>query len=216
MKKVLAVCFILVFLSCHRSDNKNDSLTNNEGENEMIETILTRRSIRKYKPQQVERAKLDTVMKAAIYAPSALNKQPWEVRVVQNKEFIDKINDRFVAFARGREMQGSASRAAEPGFSVFHGAPTVIVLARDKNNHSSMLDVGLLTQNILLSAHALGLGTCPIGSVVSILTDPANKELVDLLKIPEDYEIVLAVSLGYSDESPVVKERYADKVIYME
>lgn len=215
MKKIILGFLILLTISCNNEKNQRPPL--NEAEkNVVIENMLTRRAIRKYTSQQVEKTKLDTLLKSAIYAPSALNKQPWEVRVVQNKVLIDKINERFVAYAKGRNMQGSAARAAEPGFSVFHGATTVIVVARDVENNYSFLDVGLLTQNMLLSAHAIGLGTCPIGSVVPILNDPENSDLTDLLKFPQGYEVALAISVGYPDEKPVAKERFAEKIIYIE
>ncbi len=182
----------------------------------VIDNILTRRAVRKYTDQQVSKEKLDTILKCAIYAPSALNRQPWQVRAIQNKDLLDEINQRFLKFAQGKEFQGSASRYKEPGFSIFHNSPTIIVIARDANIGTSTLDCGIMLQNILLSAHAVGLGTCPIGSLVSVLNLPENKDLLDRLEIPEGFEVAINVSLGYADEQPVVKKRDENRVKVIE
>jgi len=183
-----------------------------EGKDAIINNILNRRAIRKYTEQQVNPQDLDTILKCAIYAPSALNKQPWEIRVVQNPSILKEINDRFLKYAQGKEFQGSAARYREPGFSIFHSAPTLIVIAGDKSSPYAKLDVGLAMQNILLSADALGLGTCPLGSLVPVLNLPENMDLLTLLNIPEDYEATINVALGYPAESPTPPIRYSDKV----
>lgn len=189
---------------------------NGSNKEAIIDNILSRRSIRKYTKQQVSKGALDTILKSAIYAPSALNKQPWEVRVVQNKQWLEELNRRFIRYAQGKTLQGSAAKYKEPGFSIFHNAPTVIVIARDKQNAYSYLDCGILLQNILLSSHALGLGTCPLGSLVPVLNLPENRDLLNALNIPEGYEVAINTALGYPDESPAAKERYEDRVKIIE
>lgn len=178
----------------------------------IISNILNRRAIRKYTTEQVSQGKIDTIMKCAIYAPSALNKQPWEIRVIQNPAILEEINKRFLSFAQGKEFQGSAARYREPGFSIFHNAPSLIVIASDKSSAYAKLDVGLAMQNILLSADALGLGTCPLGTLVPILNLPENEDILRLLNIPDGYEVTINISLGYPAESPTAPVRYADKV----
>ncbi|WP_281232805.1 nitroreductase family protein [Flavobacterium gelatinilyticum] len=178
----------------------------------IISNILKRRSIRKYTDQQVTQQQLDTIMKCAIYAPSALNKQTWEIRVVQNQKILEEMNKRFLAFAQGKELQGSASRYREEGFSIFHHAPTLIVMAGEKGSNYTKLDAGLALQNILLSANALDLGTCPIGSLVPVLNLPENEDILKLLNIPEGYEVTINVALGHPAENPEAPIRYSDKV----
>ncbi|MCL7986716.1 nitroreductase [Sphingobacterium sp. lm-10] len=185
-----------------------------EGTNKeaIIDNILTRRAIRKFTDQQVSESQLDTIMKSAIYAPSGLNKQSWEIRVVQNPSIIEEVNKRFLKYAEGREFQGSAARYREPGFNVMHHAPTFIVIASEKANAYSKLDAGLALQNILLSAHALGLGTCPLGTLVPLLNAPENADILKLLNIPEDYEVSINIALGHPAESPEAPIRYSNKV----
>lgn len=71
-------------------------------------------------------------------------------------------------------------------------------------------------QNILLSARAIDLGTCPLETLVPILNKPENKALLDLINIPEGYEVAINVSLGYPDETPVAPKRFAQKVKIIE
>lgn len=203
-----------MFSCVHNPEYKNYNGSQREA---ILDNLLTRRSIRKYTAQQVSRAQIDTIMKAALYAPSALNKQPWEVRVVQNQKWLNELlNERFKKNAEGKELQGSAAKYKEPEFSVFHHAPTLIVIARDVSNPSSSLDCGIILQNILLSAHAIGLGTCPIGSAVDVLNLPENKDLLNLINIPEGYEVAITAALGYPNEVPTPKERYEEKIKIIE
>lgn len=212
MKKIILFGAIMVaFIAC-KEPEREYVVYNGSQREAIIDNMLTRRAIRKYTDQQVSTAQIDTLMKCAIYAPSALNKQPWEIRVVQNPDILKEINQRFLNYAEGRELQGSAARYREPGFSVFHGSPTLIVIAGDKSNASARMDIGIMLQNILLSAHALGLGTCPIGSLVSVLNLPENTDLLKMMNIPEDYEVAINISLGYPAENPPAPVRYAEKV----
>ncbi|MCW1884926.1 nitroreductase [Luteolibacter flavescens] len=178
----------------------------------IIDNMMTRRSIRKYTTEQVSQEQLDVIMRCAIYAPSALNKQPWEMRVVQNPDILAEVNKRFLRFAQGKEFQGSAARYREPGFSIFHSAPTLIVIAGDKDIPTATLDIGITLQNILLSAAALGLGTCPLGSLVPILNLPENADLLKLMNIPTDHQVTINVALGHAAESPTAPIRYSDRV----
>lgn len=215
MKRIimLAIAALSLF-SCSNQEEKNTHSL--QAQNEVIQTILTRRSIRKYTEQQISRALLDTVMKCAIYAPSGLNKQSWEIRVVQNPILLNKINERFLEYAKGKKLQGSAARANEPGFSVFHHAPTLIIVGKDKSNPYSQLDIGFMSQNVLLSSHALGWGSCPVGTLVPVLNKPENADLLAPLNLPGTHDIALTIALGYPDENPIVQKRYAEKVKIIE
>lgn len=217
MKKILLLSLLFTaFISCKEEATTEKKVYSGNQKQAIIDNILTRRSIRKYKEKQVSRAQIDTIMKSAIFAPSALNKQPWEVRVVQNPKILKEINQRFLNFAQGKEFQGSAAHYREPGFSIFHNAPTLIVIARDKENKNSSLDSGIILQNILLSAHAIELGTCPLGTLVPILNNADNKDILGLLNIPEGYEVAINISLGYPDETPAAPKRFAEKVKIIE
>jgi len=214
MKKFifLGITLSVLMISCTEETKVEQVVYQGGNKEAIIDNILSRRAIRKYTTQQVSQAQLDTIMKAAIYAPSTLNKQAWEMRVIQNPKIIEEINQRFLVFAQGKELQGSAARYREPGFSISHHAPTLIVMATQKGAAHARLDAGIALQNILLSSHALGLGTCPLGTLVGVLNLPENQDLLKLINIPEDYEVTINVALGYPAEEPTAPIRYADKV----
>lgn len=181
----------------------------------VVENIMNRRSIRSYKPEQIKDAELEQIIECGINAPSGLNKQSWELRVIQNPDFIADINNGFVKYAAGLELEGSASRSQQPGFSVFHGAPTVILVASNESLYSPV-DCGLLGENILLSAEAMNIGTCVVGGVVEYLNTPeAQKDIVPRFKLSEGYKPLYCIVMGYKNESPKAKPRDKSKVEYI-
>lgn len=183
-------------------------------ENQVVKTIMDRRSVRAYQPEQIKQEQLDTILQCAINAPSALNKQSWEIRVIQNADLLARINQSFVEKAKGKNLQGSAARAQEPGFSVYHGSPTLIIVGKDKNNSYSAVDCGLLAQNILLSAESMNIGTCVVGNMASILNDSDSKSFLDEIQMPDTHEVAFGIAIGYKAESPDAKPRDESKIIY--
>ncbi|MFT3993084.1 MAG: nitroreductase [Dysgonomonas sp.] len=217
MKKIsgiVIVALLFILVACGESE-KAKEVSMESKKNAVVEAIMNRRSIRAYKPEQIHQAQLDTIIQCGINAPSALNKQSWEVRVIQNADLLAAINNRFVENAKGKTLQGSAAKAQEPGFSVFHGAPTLIIVARDKSNSYSAVDCGLFAQNILLSAQSMNIGTCVIGNMASILNDPDSKEFLEAMQMPDSYEVVFGIAIGYKNESPEAKPRDIAKVQYV-
>ena len=104
-------------------------------DNPVIETIMARRSIRKYKPEAVERDKMETILNCGIHAPNGMNKQSWEVRVVDNQDFINEPTEIFK-----KENPKAAERA---GFkNMFNNAPTVAFIAYDPRYDMSQMIVG--------------------------------------------------------------------------
>ena len=214
MKKVVFIAIALVSLMACKQENKSDA-TDMGNKNQTVEDIMDRRSIRAYKTDQIAQVQMDTIVQCAVNAPSALNKQSWEIRVVQNADLLKSINDKFVEDAKGKSLAGSASKAQEAGFSVFHNAPTLIVVARDKENPYSAADCGMLTQNILLSAESMNIGTCVIGSVAGVLNGDQSKGFREALDIPDSYEVLYGIAVGYKNETPDAKPRDINKVQYI-
>lgn len=211
MKKYLSLTFALFsILSCERPPEVK--VYNGPTQSAIINNMLTRRSIRKYTDQQITDAQIDTIMKCAIFAPSANNRQPWEVRVVQNKEWLAEMNKRFIAYGKQHATPDRVATYSQPGYSFFYNAPSLIIIARDKSISYSPIDCGIMLQNILLSSHAIGLGTCPLGAAVPALNAPENSDMIALLNLPEGYEITINAALGYPDEQPPAKERFDEKV----
>ena len=175
----------------------------------VIENIMARRSIRKYKEGPVARETMQTILECGINAPSGQNKQSWEVRVVDNPELLNEM----------KEAMAAGHPDMDPGMTkgCFRDAPTMIFIARDPSYDFSAYDCGLLAQNIMLSACSLGVGSVCLGSPVRFLTDnEVCKPYVERLGFSEGYEFCLCIGLGYADESPVAKPRDISKVKFVD
>lgn len=178
-------------------------------ENAVVEAIMSRRSIRKYKDTPVEREKLQTLVECGINAPSAMNRQPWQVRVVDNAEYINGITELF--------KKANPKMAEDKDFkNMFRNAPAVIFVASPADG-SGQPDCGLLGENIMLAAQSMGLGTCCLGGPTRFVSSaPEAKPYLDRLQLPEDYTLLYAIAVGYPDESPEAKPRDAEKIKFVE
>lgn len=180
-----------------------------EGKNQVIETIMSRRSIRKYKQQPVEQEKLRQILECGINAPNGQNKQSWEIRVV-NQEYISELDslNRSLAIAKGADE--SKIRHAS------YGAPVMIFIANDTTYDFSQVDCGLLGANMILTAESLGLGSCCLGGIARTMKQPEAESLLKRLELPENYNLLYAISFGYPDEAPAAKPRKAEKIKFIE
>ena len=177
--------------------------------NQVIETIMARRSVRKYMEMPVERCKLQKIVECGINAPSGMNKQPWQVRVVDSREYIDGITSVF--------RKANPRMADDASFkNMFRNAPAVIFIASPADG-SGQLDCGLLGENMILAAQSMGLGTCCLGGPVAFMKDNADaKPYVERLNLPEGYTLLYAIAVGYPDEKPEAKPRDVAKVLFVE
>lgn len=178
--------------------------------NVVIQTIMARRSVRLYKDDPVPRAWMDVILKCGINAPNGMNAQPWEIRVVDSKEFLDGIT--ALQMGQGGAMGNAQS---QPGFrNMFRNAPTVVFIASKAG--SGQVDCGLLGENMILAAQSLGLGSCCLGGPIAFLKSEAAAAYLQRLDFPEGYEVQYAIGMGFPDESPAAKPRDAAKVRYIE
>ncbi len=176
--------------------------------NEVIEAILSRRSIRKYLDRQVEHEKLALIAKCGINAPSGMNLQPWAVRVVENQDFIKATTEIF-----RKENPEQVKRDANFK-NMYRNAPNIIVVATPKDG--ALLDAGMMGENMMLAAQSLGLGTCCLGGPVRFLqSSEACKPYLAQLNLPEGYEIRYILAVGYPDETPEAKPREESKIEFV-
>jgi len=177
-------------------------------QNEVINTIMQRRSVRKYLDRQVEHSKLEVIARCGVNAPNGMNQQPWAVRVVESKEWIDGVTAEFV-----KKNKDAAKRDANFK-NMFRNAPNVIVIAPPKGK--GLIDAGLMGENMIIAAQSMGLGTCCLGGPVQFVkNDPAATKYLERLDIPEGYEIAYMIAVGYPDEAPAAKPRDTQKIKYI-
>ncbi|MBQ5593080.1 MAG: nitroreductase [Bacteroidales bacterium] len=205
VKSLLSVILASAMISCApATENQNEKKEN--AMNPVIENIMARRSIRQYKPEPVKRETMDVILNCGINAPSGMNRQSWEVKVLDKPEVISKLKAAMV----------SANPNSEPENveGCFRGAPTLVFVAADQGYDFSTIDCGLLSQNIMLSAWSLGVGSVCLGSPIRFLME--SPEALAILGFSEGYKPVICIGLGYANESPEAKPRDISKVKYVE
>ena len=157
---------------------------------EALDAIMTRRSVRKFEKRQIPDKDLEKIIRAGTYAPSALALQPWAFVVVQDQTFLNKVSDyckpRMISLMKdAHDGMSDAFRAMleSPGYSIYYDAPTVIMIVGKTASRTREIDCSLCAENTMLAAHALGIGSCWVGS-----TEVAyeNKELISSSGFPKD------------------------------
>ena len=209
---LVAAFAALMFASCGQSTPSATEATDAVASDSaiVVNTIMSRHSIRKYKETPVEQSKLQTVVNCGVNAPNAMNYQPWAVRVVDSKEYIDGVTEVY-------KKANAEQVAKDANFkNMFRNAPAIIAVANDTTNHYSQVDCGLMGENMIIAAQAMGLGTCVLGGPVRFLSsDPEAKPYLDKLELPENYALLYIIAIGYPDESPEAKPRDMSKVKFV-
>lgn len=206
--KALMVCGLMLLPSLSKAQNCCQK--SNDTSNDVITTILSRRSIRKYLDKPVEHDKLAVIAKCGVNAPNGMNRQAWAVRVVENPDFIKGTTEIFK-----KEQPEQVKR--DPNFkNMYRNAPNIIVVATEKDDRTGLIDAGLMGENMILAAQSLGLGTCCLGGPVRFLqSSEACKPYLAQLNLPEGYEICYILAVGYPDESPEARPRDEGKIQFI-
>ncbi|MDG5854522.1 nitroreductase family protein [Clostridium beijerinckii] len=176
--------------------------------NEIIQNILTRRSIRTYKEDQISDADLNTVLEAAQFAPTAMGKQGWHFTAVQNKEKIEKLISAIKEAMLKSSIEQYRKMGENPNFNPFYNAPTIVITSHDKKMPSGESDCAAALENMLLAAHSLNIGSCWIHILALTGNDPNVRNVLTELGVPEDYAVFGTAVLGYnSKEEPKAAPR---------
>ena len=168
---------------------------------ETLETILKRRSIRKYKPDPIPEEILDKILEAGMWAPTGKNDQSPIIICVTNKEARDRLM-RINAAVMGHDV--------DP----FYGAPVVCVVLVDKQAYTHAYDGELVIENMLLAATDLGLGSCYIFRAKEMFESEDGKAFLAELGIEGDYEGVGNVILGYIEGEPPAPKPRKENWVY--
>lgn len=181
--------------------------------NEVIQNILTRRSIRTYEEDQISDADLNTVLEAAKFAPTGMGKQGEHFTAVQNKEKIEKLVSSIKEAMLKSSIEQYRKMGENPNFNPFYNAPTIVITAYDKTSLTKESDCAAALQNMLLAAHALNIGSCWIHILALTGEDPNVRSVLTELGVPEDYAVFGTAALGYnSKEEPKASPRKEETV----
>lgn len=194
-------------VGCAASEANNEACSKEQA---VVETIMTRRSVRNYTTEAVDREQMAKILECGIYAPSAMNMQPWAVRVVDAPDFIEGVTN--IAVEQNPQLK------EQEGFrNFFRNAPTVAFIACPVESYSGEYDCGLLSENMMLAAWSMGIGSCCLGSVVPVMNSEAAKPYLERLQLPEGYKLQVAIAFGYPEPNSTKEpERDLTKAYYVE
>lgn len=165
---------------------------------DLQDALLNRRSIRKYKDQKISKDDLNSILKAAMYAPTAMNLQAWQFILIDDKNILIET---IKSIPYAEMLKQSAAAILVCGDS-----------AVEKNESWLIQNCSAAIQNILLSAHGLGIGSCWI-AIHGM--DDVYKNIKDQFGLPENIVPVSLISLGYPEETVITEERFKqDKIHY--
>ena len=207
-KTLLGILGVASLVSC--TTPSQQEIKTDLRNNTVIETIMTRRSVRKYQPQAVNRDTMQIIVECGINAPNAINRQAWEIRVMDNPEVIMKLTDLYV--------KDNPKEAENPSFiNMFRNAPTVAFIANDTTFAYSPVDCGLMAENMILSAWSMGIGSCCLGGPARFMkSNPEANKYLQEMGFSENYDLLLCIGFGYPAETPKAKLRDAAKVKFMD
>ena len=176
--------------------------------NETIENLKTRRSIRKFKDNQITENELKTILEAGTYAPTGLGAQSPKIVVIQNQKTIEK----FSAWNRSF-FPVDVPEDMDP----FYGAKTLLIVLADSKIPTYVEDGASVLAVLVNAAHAIGIGSCWIHRAREEFASKKGKELLKEWGIDESYEGIGHIVLGYPDmESPKALPRKKDYIHYVD
>lgn len=172
--------------------------------NEVMNAILTRRSIRKFTAEPIPKDVMNDIVEAALHAPSGKAMQTWQFTVITNKEVITRLID-----AIGKEL-------GRDGYTMYH--PTAVFMPSNiRDGIWSKEDNACALENVFLAAHSHGVGSVWINQMQNICDSPAIRQILDELGVPSDHVVFGMAALGYpAPDAPVKPMERTGKVVYVE
>jgi len=178
--------------------------------------ILRRRSIRKFRPDQIPDFDLERIVEAGLWAPSAMNQQQWHFTVVQSQDLLARLAEDIKGKLLVSGIEHLAERAGTPGYSPLHAAPTIIVISAGAHAPCIQIDCGAAAENMALAAEALGIGSCLMAMPGLLFASDEGGQWSKELGFPDGYSHMITVALGYrEDDSPAPRPRKPDVVSYV-
>lgn len=186
---------------------------------DVLKAIYTRRAVRNYTEEPIASDVLLPLLHAAVQAPSAVNQQPWLFAVYQGRHKLHEYSERAKAAFLSELAEDTAENIelremlTDPHFNIFYNASTLLIVLTKPGSMNPNEDCCLAAQNLMLAAHASGIGTCPIGFARPWLNLPETKRE---LSIPNDLLPVFPMIIGFPDETPEAPPRNDPKIVAWE
>ena len=175
--------------------------------NETMESILGRRSTRKYRPEQITDEQLNLILQAATYAPSGSNSQSWLFTAVQSKRILADLNELIRQAALSWELPpdaypakiGTQRGAANAETFRFHPNAPTLIIASNRKYTNSMADCACALENMFVAAHSLGLASCWINPIAWSTDYEPLRDYLAALGLPKEHVICGSAAIGYPD-----------------
>ena len=169
--------------------------------NEAIKNMIERQSVRAFKPDMIPSDALDLILEAGTHAPTGRNRQSPIILAITNKEMRDKISK------MNAEIMGVDT---DP----FYGAPVILVVLANKDFPTYIYDGSTVMENLMLSAHSLGIGSCWIHRAKEEFESDEGKKILADLGITGNFEGIGHVALGYVDGKLAPKGPRKENYVY--
>lgn len=167
--------------------------------NQIIQNILSRRSVRKFKTEQIKAEALQIILQAGQYAPSGMGQQSWHFTVIQKSEVLNKINETAIKILAQSKDTFLSERGKRQNYNLFHSAPTLIIVSADPASLTPQPNAALALGNMFLAARSLNIGSCWVHFIGAALNEPVAKNLLQELGIPDKYIIYGSGAFGYPE-----------------
>ncbi|MDR0248634.1 MAG: nitroreductase family protein [Oscillospiraceae bacterium] len=182
--------------------------------NEVLNCIASRYSCRDYTGEPLTKEQVTALVNAALASPSAMNRQPWKVIIITDKALIDEM-DAAAMDVLSRADSAAFGRINSRGGKMYYNAPCMVMVASDGSKFADC-DCGILSQNVSLAAHSMGLGSVICGMARIALESPRGKEFLGRMGFPEDYVFGMAVLVGKAGSAREPHELDMGKVSFAE
>ncbi len=183
--------------------------------NTIINNIKARRSTRSFGTKQIEMAKIEAIIEAGMYAPSANNEQSCYFTVIQDDSILKELDQVWKKNAKASGIEMFEKLSDNEKFNIFYGAPTVVIISGDKNASGPIQDASAATQNMLLAAESLELGSCWTEFIKLIFSSEQGEAIKQKLNIPSTHMPYHTVLLGHKAYSGKAPERVENRVTYL-
>lgn len=164
--------------------------------NETLKIIFNRYSCRDFTDKMPDDSDIELIAKAAVAAPSAMDRQPWRCIVVKNRQLIDDMETEGMNALKSAGDKSGYNRIMERGGKLFYNAPLMFIVPIAGG---TQLDCGIICQNITLAAESLGLGTLICGLAGLAFSGNRAGEFKERLVFPPEYQFGIAVLAGYKN-----------------
>lgn len=206
---VMTAATMAMFTSCNSSSENDNAQASTQASSDKfelvtvadiaVENIMTRKSVRKFLDEPIPKDVLESVLKAGMAAPSAMNRQPWAIGVIDDKSILEKMSEKLP-------------------YGRLETAQVAIVICGDLNKSPEgeaqdfwVVDCSMMAENILLAAHAHGLGAVFTGAWP---TKERGEIVKEFLSIPDNYVVLGVIPMGYPAENPEPKDKWNPDAVH--